>query len=347
MKLTVGILAHNEERAIAATIASLSAQSIFTDAGVDAQAIVVANGCSDRTAETAREALASAQVRDATVVELAEPGKANAWNVLIHEASRRDTDFFILLDADIEFALPDTIRQLIDFLLANPETMVAADQPMKKFAGAAGPMRTLIRALQKTGSDGDHALSGQLYAARASALRAVIMPAGIVVEDGFLRAMILTRSFSAPEDFARLRRAPGAAHYYQPYETLRAIFRYERRQAAGTAINRFVYDEFAEWRARGIEIVGEIRRRNRDDKGWVEQLIAARAGAARELLIPKTYVFRRLRRRPGFSPARFLKLPMVWLAVVYDMIVARAADRELRQRSASPRASHWDAIRTG
>ncbi len=347
MKLTVGILAHNEERAIAATIASLAGQSIFADAGVDAQVIVVANGCSDRTAEAARAAFASAQVRKAKTVELAEPGKANAWNVLIHEAARADTDFFILLDADIEFAAPDTIRQLIDFLIANPETMVAADQPMKRFVGAAGPMRTLIRALQKTGSDGDHALSGQLYAARAGALRAVIMPSGIVVEDGFLRAMILTRNFSGAEDLARLRRAPGAAHYYQPYETMLAIFRYERRQAAGTAINRFIYDEFREWRARGIEIVGEISRRNREDKGWVDKLIANRAGAARELLIPKTYVFRRLRRRPGFSLARFVKAPMVWLAVVYDVVVARAADRQLRQRSASPSASHWDAIRTG
>jgi glycosyltransferase involved in cell wall biosynthesis len=343
MKIAIGVLAHNEEAVIGATLKSLLDQSVFTDAGIRKDVFVIANGCKDGTAALARKTLAPLAGRSdasARVVELAEAGKANAWNVFVHQAAPADVDHFVLLDADIEFAAADVIARLLDCLAKFPEAEIATDQPTKRFGPGGGPLRPLIRMLQKTASDGAHAISGQLYAARASTLRGIEMPIGLVVEDGFLRAMVLTNNFAEPEQLARIKRADGAAHFYRPYQDFKSIFRYERRQAAGTAINRLVYDAFRGWRADGLDLLAETRRRNRADPNWVEALIAAKA-ASGEALIPKAYIYRRVRGFGKGGPAALVKAPLVLVAIAYDAFVARAAARQLRTRA----GAHWDTIR--
>jgi glycosyltransferase involved in cell wall biosynthesis len=344
IKAAIGVLAFNEERAIADTLKSLQQQSVFTNPGVRKEVIVIANGCTDRTSAIAREALAPLAGRaDASVrvVDLAEAGKANAWNVLVHRESAADADYFVLLDADIEFAGADVIERLLSCLALHPDAEVATDQPTKRFGPGGGLLRTIIRMLQKSASDGAHAISGQLYAARAKALRAIEMPVGVVVEDGFLRAMILTDSFRKPEQLARIRRAEGAAHYYHPYEDFKSIYRYERRQAAGTAINKFLYDTFRQWRAEGLDIAAETRRLNGADPQWVSKIIAARVKGG-EALVPRSYAFRRLRSLKRAGPRAFLKTPLILAATLYDFVVARAASRQLKERA----GAHWDTIRT-
>lgn len=345
MKLSVGILAHNEEDVIAATISSLMAQSAFSDGESEVEVIVVANGCSDRTAEVATKALSRGNSARGSfrVVDLERAGKANAWNVFVHDASAKDADYLVLLDADIEFASPECLAILVRHLEAHPEILIAPDQPVKKFA-RSGPMSVLIRALQKSGSDDEHALSGQLYAARPDALRAVVMPLGVVVEDGFLRAMTLTRSFSESEDKSRIRRAPGVRHYYDAYETLASIWRYERRQAAGTTINRFLYDEFTAWRESGRDIAAETRRRNRETPDWIEDLIAEKSRVGGIILPPKNYAFRRLKRLRRLSFRDALKAPLYAAAIAYDVVVAIDASRQLRNRAR--RGARWDSIRS-
>ncbi|MCB2113645.1 MAG: glycosyltransferase [Parvularculaceae bacterium] len=345
MIVSVGILAHNEERFIGATIASLLEQSVFRDPDIEKEIIVVANGCADDTAGAARMALAAAGkfgncrtgVRD-----IAEPGKANAWNNFIRGASDKRADFFVLLDADIEFENEDAIARLIGHLKSNPAVEIAPDQPVKKFA-SQGIFSSLIRLMQKTGSDGDTALSGQLYAARADALRSIVIPRGIIVEDGFIRAMILTRSFSEQENRARILRAPGVKHFYTPYETLRAIYRYERRQAAGTAVNRFVYRRIEAWRRDGIDPAAEIERLNNESPKWLEALIAENVRSSQIIAIPGNYVLRRWRGRRRWTFKRLLKTPILVCATLFDVIVSIGATRQLKNQGAGKR---WDTIRS-
>ena len=343
MKIAIGILAHQEEGFIGATIASLLAQSVIADDAVAKEIIVVANGCADGTVKEARAALSAAAGPSlrAEVLDIAAAGKANAWNVFVHEASAPDADYLVLLDADIEFAEADAIARLIRHLKANPAVAIAPDQPEKKFSDAGGALGPAIRALQKTGSDGDHSLSGQCYAARAAALRSVTMPRGIVVEDGFLRAMTLTRNFTEPETRSRILRAPGVRHFYRPYESLRAIYRYERRQAVGTAINRFLYDEFRRWRAAGVDIVAEIVLRNAADPNWIEEIIGAGVKRSGLIVVPKNYVLRRLRRRENWTAKRLLKAPLIAASALFDLVVAADASRQLRGRGA-----RWETIRS-
>jgi glycosyltransferase involved in cell wall biosynthesis len=346
MKVAIGILAHNEEGFVGATVASLLAQTLVADPQIQKEIVVVANGCSDRTAETARQALnAIGAGWNATgeVLDLETPGKANAWNVFVHETIAPDTDYIVLLDADIEFAAPDAIERLINHLDANPAVAIAPDQPVKKFSDGGGVLRPVIRALQKTGSDDDHALSGQLYAARASDLLSVVMPVGIVVEDGFLRAMTLTRNFSAAETLPRILRAPGVRHFYAPYETFAAIYRYERRQAVGTTINRYLYDEFRRLGLKGADLANAIEKRNSDDPAWIEKIIAARISEAGLVAVPKNYALRRLRRRENWSLKNIVKAPLIAASVLFDLVVALDATRQLKDRS---KGAHWDAIRS-
>src|SRR5688572_8342662 len=101
-KIDIGIFAHNEERAIGEMLSRFSRQSLFATPEHSVRVFVLANGCSDRTAEVAKAAFdklyAPGQI---DVVNLAEGGKSRTWNKFVHELSRPDTDFLLFCDADL------------------------------------------------------------------------------------------------------------------------------------------------------------------------------------------------------------------------------------------------------
>jgi glycosyltransferase involved in cell wall biosynthesis len=80
----IGILARNEERGIGALIDDLAKQTLLATADIPVHLVIVANGCSDRTAHIARQAFAgSAFARpnlQTAVHELPRPVMSNAWN---------------------------------------------------------------------------------------------------------------------------------------------------------------------------------------------------------------------------------------------------------------------------
>ena len=94
-KLSIGIIAWNEEKGIAAMLQSLLQQSLFAELsrrGQTCEIVCVANGCTDRTAEIAAELLVAeatahpyAEAFTGRVMNLAERGKINAWNRFVHE----------------------------------------------------------------------------------------------------------------------------------------------------------------------------------------------------------------------------------------------------------------------
>lgn len=76
--------------------------------------IVIANGCTDETADIARGYAAQAEARDwqLIVLELAEGGKLNAWN---EGEAAAGGDVLIYLDADV-LVSPQVIPQIADAL---------------------------------------------------------------------------------------------------------------------------------------------------------------------------------------------------------------------------------------
>jgi len=118
--LTVIIPASNEARLIPACLGALL-NSDWTRAA-PVQIVVVANGCSDNTAQVARDFEPQAQARgwDLQVIERAQGGKIGALNAGDAAARGRMRAY---LDADVTLS-PELLQQLADLL----------DQPGARYA---------------------------------------------------------------------------------------------------------------------------------------------------------------------------------------------------------------------
>lgn len=234
MKVDLGIFAHDEAAGIAAMVGGVLAQQV--PPGVDLRVLVLANGCRDDTA--ARAAAAGAEVAD-----LPEGGKSRTWNRFVHDLSRRDADLLIFADADIALPEPDALARLITGLSARTGLWVLNSQPVKDTA-LRGP-RTLVERLALKASGGlddwKTAICGQLYAMPAPRARAFRLPIGLPVEDGYLRALVLTDGLTAPEDFSRIDGATGVRHIYASETTLAALIRHQERIVIGSAINAALF----------------------------------------------------------------------------------------------------------
>ena len=101
-RTVVTVLAHNEERRIAACLGSLP----LGEPGIDVH--VVVNGSSDRTAAIAREICAGR----GTVHDWPEGGKSRSWNRFVFDTPGIVGDAYVFVDGDAE-VVPGSILSLI------------------------------------------------------------------------------------------------------------------------------------------------------------------------------------------------------------------------------------------
>ncbi len=204
----VAIFAHNEERRIAACLASLPLER------QDIAFHLLVNGSSDRTA-----AIASAVAADRpalTVHVLPAGGKARTWNhfvsaVLPHPAPPT----LVFMDGDAELA-PGSIDAL---------AQVLADQPgLNAVAGLPLNGRSHIHYQQLIRDEGG--LFGDLYALRGAfvdRIRAtgLALPDDLVGDDGLLAAWAATDLGTDAEwDRARLGHSDNAGFHCEPVDLL-------------------------------------------------------------------------------------------------------------------------------
>jgi glycosyltransferase involved in cell wall biosynthesis len=337
--ITIGILAYNEASQITKTIASLQQQSIFqSNSNIqNIEIIVVPNGCTDRTDRVAEQAFSqdawTAQYPqvECHVMPIAAAGKSNAWNIYVHELSASSAKYMFLMDADIELNEPTTLERMLANLEAKPEAWVAIDHPLKDVQ--LRHPKNLIERLSARVSDQDGSqkgITGQLYCGRTTKLREIWMPQGLAVEDGFLRAMILTDRFTGPEVFDRIAYTPGATHVYEAYATVKSLLRHEKRIVIGTIVNQFIFDYL--WRTCSSELDAGtlVRQNNQQNPQWVAQVISnARIDRGRWLLNPD-HTFRRLSNLKRYPGLKMLKrLPLELAASVADWLVFYGANRDV------------------
>ncbi len=286
MKIGIGIMAYNEERNIRAALESLSQQDLFAlpaNRGASIEISIVANGCKDRTAEVAgracEEFFAGRQgiVARADVIEKA--GKSNAWNEYVHRLADQAADFLILMDGDIKLVGNSTLRLMLEKLEASPEANVAVDVILKDIAFKEN--KTAFEKMSLATSElmraGPPKIAGSLYIARGATLRKIWMPVGLLVEDGFLKAMLTTDNFAKPENPARIVRADDAAHIFEAERKLARIYKHEKRLANGTAQNIILFDFLrAEIAAgRGTDGGEIVRKLNAEKPDWCQELTRA------------------------------------------------------------------------
>ncbi|MEN9870998.1 MAG: hypothetical protein RLZZ171_1986 [Cyanobacteriota bacterium] len=260
MKLSIGILAHNEANAmgfahaprIATLLQSLSQQSLLTslNKGYLIEIIVVPNGCSDNTALIARDTLGKLTLEkdralwNWKVCEVKEAGKSNAWNLFTHEFAAPDADFFCLMDADIQLHDRNALEKMLKVLVENPEYWIALDQPIKDIELKENKswLEKLSVAVSKSSNAGQLYICGQLYCGRAEPLRKMWMPAGLPVEDGFLTQMVISENFTLenPTFTKRIVRVTEASHIFEAYTNPLKLVNHEVRVVVGIVINAFL-----------------------------------------------------------------------------------------------------------
>lgn len=313
MRVDVGIFAHNEAAGIAAMVARLLAQDM---SGLDARILVLANGCNDGTAALALAA-------GAEVADLPQGGKSRTWNRFVHDLSRPDAEALIFVDADIEFTAPDSLKRLALGLQARPALWVLNSQPVKDIVARPEGLSAMDKIIAAAGGgldDWKTAICGQLYAMPAARARQFHLPIGLPVEDGFLRAMVLTDALTHDEDFSRIDGLEGLSHIYASERSIPALIRHQTRIVIGSALNFAAFDTL---RALPEEARRPALAEAAADEGWLGNAARARLPRLPFGYIPSHFLTKRLARvaanpRQNLHPKR---LAVALLGFGFDAIV--------------------------
>lgn len=350
MIISIGILACNEASSISRTLKSLFLQSVFSIDqrkldGIKWEIIVVPNGCTDKTADIARIAFLHCyeQLHERNeiiwkILEIEQGGKSNAWNHYIHDFSDKEAKFIIMIDADIEFDHIDTIYNTIKEIKNHPNVDVVVDTPKKHFVNKKN--KTLIEKISTIKSDqtlqGDPAIAGSFYCARAKILRKIWMPIGLTGEDGFLRAMIITNLFRNAPDPTKICRAPNASHFYEGLTDLNAIFKHEIRMVIGTTYNCYFCWDFLIFATdpTGPGAGYLIKSRLDHSPNWYKEFISNEVKNRGLWVLPKNMLFRNLIRMKNITPNQFAKnLLLSIVGMLLDVPVMIIANYKIKKGS--------------
>lgn len=345
--LSIGIMAWNEEDSIRTTLESLFRQSVFERLMArheQCEIIVVANACTDRTVSVTRE-LFERMEREHTwadgftarVIDIPEPGKANAWNRFVHEFSAVEARFICSMDADIVFHHRDTIYNLMATLERKLHVPASTGRQCKDLIfKEPKTLRERISLATSTMSGGEEGkICGQLYCLRANVARNLFLPRDLgATEDGFIKEMVCTDFLTRPSDPARVALAPDAAHIFEAYVTPRDVLNNQKRQMIGqTAVHVLVeYLKTLSWHDR-VNLAETLRRHESADPEWLKKLIAAHLRRRRFFwqLFPGilTFRFKRLWKLRGLR--KLTHLPAACAGFVITLVACARASRTLRR----------------
>ena len=342
MKITMGVLAYNEAESISNLLHSLGKQSLLQDSnsGNLVEIIVVSNGCVDNTSLVAKKSLENlAKELDPAlfqwqVCEVEKAGKSNAWNLLIHQFADPDTDFFFMMDADIKLHAKDSLSQMLDILVQNPEYWISLDQPIKdvELKQNKNLLEKLSVAVSKSSDNSQLYICGQLYCGRASILRDIWMPIGLPVEDGFLTKMIISENFTLKNlSFKRIVRVTEASHVFAAYTNPLELINHELRIVVGMVINTFLNNYLREKCNKGQTAGALIAKMNQENRLWLNDFVKDSLADKGWWVIPIFLVFRRFRSLKNHSLLNaVLRVPISTLAFIVDLNIFIRANKKLK-----------------
>jgi glycosyltransferase involved in cell wall biosynthesis len=339
MNIAICIIAKDEEDSIGHLIDQISRQTIFGSITA-AEILVVCNGCTDRTAEIAGEAVHLAQWPErvrTSVHDYKEAGKARFWNVAVHDLISKSAETALFLDADVELADDSVLENLVSELQSNQNAVAISGWPVKDIALKERKSmieRFSLRVSAQT--QYAHSINGSLYAAELECLRKIWLPVPIPGEDGMLSAMIKTEGFTHPPRENLICRADKPTHFYEAH-SVQGFFRHEQRMVIGTTINGWLFEHF--WQEQYTEHVGQtIRELNEKNPTWVGDLIASKVGNRRWIL-PSRMLTWRLKNLRNVSLAKAIgRAPFSIGATLLNVWPCISANAILRRKAA---ANFW------
>jgi glycosyltransferase involved in cell wall biosynthesis len=349
MKLSIGILAHNEENNIESLLYDLINQTIFDKTSYfdqikpEIEIIVVCNGCTDETHSKATKALKMfshfAPKIEWTwqVKTVLEAGKSNAWNLFVHEFANKNSEFFCFLDADIALTNRYTIDNLIFKLQGNSEYWIALDTPVKDVQMKLNKtiMDKLSLAVSRSSNKDQLYICGQLYCCRAESIRKIHLPIGLPVEDGYLTQVIISEHFQLkdPTFKKRIVRDHLIFHLFKAEINPFNLIKHEVRVTTGIVINHYLIKHLEEKALIYYDVNKLIFEWNSTNKNWLDCFVKHQITDKHFWTIPLSLVFRRYRSLANHSFGQaFIRLPIATLAFLVDLIIMVKANNVIRSR---------------
>lgn len=342
-RVHIGIFAHDEQDGIALVLGDVARQDLFEREDVSLRVFVLANGCTDGTVAAARsavEALPRKVAERMSVLDLPFRGKSRTWNHFVHTLCVDQADFAFCMDADIRVPACENLRLMLE-RLERGSALVVNSRPRKDIEVAAGRLSWVERATllaAGTASDYRNSIAGSLYLVRIAAVADVHMPIGLPVEDGFLRAMILTALLTEPEDLRRIHGEPGIWHVYQSLRSVPALVRHQTRLVIGSAINTVIFEHL---RARAADLPQrrELLRTAARDQEWLAGVLTAALPRWPSGFVPVHFLVKRVRSlgaRKELSPRRVLLVATLGFA--FDLLVYANAQLQMARGKG---AGYW------
>jgi cellulose synthase/poly-beta-1,6-N-acetylglucosamine synthase-like glycosyltransferase len=223
MRVSVAVPAYNEERNIGLLIDSLRTQK--TRRAEIVEIVVVASGCTDRTADIVRERQLRRGIPVRLIVEPMRRGKVAAINTFLAHVDRaHEVEAICLSSADL-LVSPEAIERLVQCLLINHDIGMCGARPVPTnghgtFHGEA--TRFLWHMHHKVALEAPKL--GELVMLRSGIVHG--LPPESCVDEATLEQLIVAAGY-------RLGYVPEAVVHNHGPETLRDFVRQRRRIAAG------------------------------------------------------------------------------------------------------------------
>jgi len=347
IKLSIGIMAWNEEVSIGPMIESLLGQSIFAlleDRNEACEVVCVANGCTDRTVLVAEEIFNRFERKhperrglSMRVANIRQAGRNNAWNRFVHEISAPETRYICFMDADIILNQADTLELVIAALDRNPHLGGASDCPIKSIADSGHPTARERMSLATSDMTAtiEGRLNGMLYCLRAGIARNLYQPRDLgATDDGYFKAAICTDFFCSPSDPSKVVSVGGATHLYEPYLSLRDVLNNQKRQMIGQATVFVIVEHIKTLPlAERVQLGATLRLMEARDPDWLKRLIVAHASHTRAFwrLFPGILGFRWRRLAKMRGMRRVTHFPAAMAGFLITLVACWQAKRFLRQ----------------
>jgi hypothetical protein len=165
--------------------------------------------------------------------------------------------------------------------------------------------------------------------------RRIFLPRDLLVEDGFIKTLLCTDFLTQPSNPRRIIQARDAAHVYEAYTSVQAVFRNQKRQMIGQTIVHLLLDkELKEHARRGQSTLEDcVRTWESQDPLWLRRLTADHLRETKYFwrLFPgiPTFRFKRLAKVPGGQ--KLACLPAAAAGTVVTLVACWMARRFLKR----------------
>jgi glycosyltransferase involved in cell wall biosynthesis len=348
LKISVGVVAWNEESSIVLALESILKQSIFRNAqrfGCETELIVIANGCTDRTVEVTADFFEKArrEFPEGGPVRLRlemvpEAGFANAWNLLAHTYSRPDADFIYFVNADIVMNQDSAFEWMLNELQKNSGMQVVSPVGLKHIEAAKCKSlcdRLNLMVTRFTEKNQTAQVRGHCFCARVAAMRSVWLPKrfpGAV--DGVFKRMIVSNMASTQDKPSRIGLANNAEYTFEAYRTFRDIYFRRVRLFVGQTFIETLMDHLKALRAEQpkLNLAAYLRARDETDPSWLHRLVQLNIRVkGLYATMPSPWFRFRFWKNPKIGTVKKLgMLPVAVIAFIFDVPVFLSAAWRLK-----------------